>query len=230
MRKLVVFDIDGTLTIGDRLGTQCFFRAFRVEYGLDAITESLDGYRHSTDSGIAHQALSDLWGRAPLAEELLRLQRTYLQLLDEALQAEPRAYRPIGGAAAMLAAVGNRPDLTHALATGNWQAAAQRKLDSAELEVGDLTGAYADDARSREDVLACAIRRGDEASELSGQPVVYVGDRVWDLLAARAVGAAFVGIAAGESAQDLRNAGAETVLPDYQDVEAFLGAVEAAAA
>jgi phosphoglycolate phosphatase-like HAD superfamily hydrolase len=49
-----------------------------------------------------------------------------------------------------------------------------------------------------------------------------VGDGVWDVRAARELGWRFIGIAAGEQAERLREAGAGLIVPNYCPVEAFL--------
>jgi phosphoglycolate phosphatase-like HAD superfamily hydrolase len=54
--------------------------------------------------------------------------------------------------------------------------------------------------------------------------VVYVGDAVWDVKAARNLGYRFVGIGSGANAERLRREGARRVLADYLDRGTFFAA------
>ena len=55
--------------------------------------------------------------------------------------------------------------------------------------------------------------------------LVYVGDGIWDVRAARRLGIGFVGIGEGDREIQLREEGAEIVLPDYEDRDAFVQAI-----
>ena len=52
--------------------------------------------------------------------------------------------------------------------------------------------------------------------------VTYVGDGTWDVEAARQLGWNFIGVGAGEAADQLKRAGAETVIPDFEPTKVFL--------
>ena len=56
--------------------------------------------------------------------------------------------------------------------------------------------------------------------EFSG--FTFIGDGVWDVRAARNLGWNFIGIGAGENAERLRRAGADTIIPDYNPIARFL--------
>lgn len=56
--------------------------------------------------------------------------------------------------------------------------------------------------------------------------VVYIGDAVWDTRACRKLNIPFIGIAEGHDAENLRARGACAVFPDYDDLDAFLAAIE----
>ena len=50
--KIVVFDIDGTLTQTNDADTDCFVRALKDCFALNDIETDWSGYTHSTDAGI----------------------------------------------------------------------------------------------------------------------------------------------------------------------------------
>jgi phosphoglycolate phosphatase-like HAD superfamily hydrolase len=62
-----------------------------------------------------------------------------------------------------------------------------------------------------------------------GERAISVGDGVWDITAARALGIAFVGIAQSDAHEErLRARGARTVLRDFLHITAFREALDAA--
>lgn len=89
--------------------------------------------------------------------------------------------------------------------------------------------ATSDDAFDRDEVIQVAA---DRAKEHYGQrewtSIVYVGDGIWDLRAAKNLGCGFIGIASGNKADVLMRAGAKHVLPDFAEMASFLKAIEAA--
>lgn len=221
--KLVVFDIDGTLTLGDGLGTRCFFEAFETAFGSFGLSRRLDSYRESTDGGIAREVLETALRRAPTDEEMERVKEAYLQLLAQEIGRTPRAYRPVRGADRAVSTLLDAGEWTVSLATGNWRRAAGLKLASASIPIGDPlpAGGFGEDGETRADVLRTALRRATEQSARTLERVVYVGDQMWDLAAARAAGVEFVGIATGGQRRALQDAGAP-VLDDFDCVEVFL--------
>ncbi|MEK7766476.1 MAG: hypothetical protein AAB368_09580 [bacterium] len=112
-----------------------------------------------------------------------------------------------------------------------WEAYAEAavKIESAELPLDGVPLATSSDRMARPEILALAVER---ASSRYGVPVwervVYVGDGVWDVTAARACGIAFGGVGEGNEAAKLSAAGARVVLPDFRDLAAVDSALEAA--
>ncbi len=225
--KLVVFDIDGTLTLGDGLGTHCFFSAFEETFGAAGFERRLEGYAESTDAGIAIEAAERALGRAPEDHEIAAFRHAYLARLEREIRARRSAYRAVPGAAEVMGQVARR-GWSVALATGNWRRAASLKLESARIQPPPVA-ACAEEGVRRPDVLGAAIRLASGHYGSRGfERVVYVGDQPWDLAAASEVGAGFVGIGDGERAKGLRARGAR-VVDDYGDAGGFLDRLEEAA-
>ncbi len=224
--KLAIFDIDGTLTLGDRLGTRLFFRAFAEVYGLEEVDRRLSGYAHSTDSGIAREVLERAWRRDPLAGEIETVKSHYLDLLARALEKNPGAYRQVAGASAALTGVGSERGWKVALASGNWRRAGMMKLESAGIAAGDHVGAFAEDGLSRAEVVSMAVQRAlREAGGRSFGKVVYIGDRNWDVETAVQLGIDFLGVASGGRRDELKDGGACSLVSDYDDYGGFFAAL-----
>jgi phosphoglycolate phosphatase-like HAD superfamily hydrolase len=92
-------------------------------------------------------------------------------------------------------------------------------LNSAGFEIGPIPLGSADDGDTREKILKSSLHKAKavyQAPEFD--KIVYVGDWIWDVRAAKALGWKFIGIAQGEEAKALREAGAETILPDFHEL------------
>lgn len=219
--KLVVFDIDGTLTRTDEVDEVCYVRAFEEELGWAGISTDWAAYPSCTDEAIALEVFARHGNRLPRDGEIERVRRRFLSLLEAALAEGPDLFTEIPGAGEALRRLRSDPGFRVALATGAWEASARLKLRAAGLEVEGIPLATSDDHPSREEIVRRAIARA-EAGSGPFESIVSVGDGVWDLRTARALGVGFVGIGSGERAERLRREGAERVIEDFQDWEAFV--------
>lgn len=227
--KLAVFDIDGTLTLGDGLGTRCFFTAFDEVFGGALADRRLATYAESTDGAIAREAAERALGRAATVAELEAFKGAYLARLETEILAHGSAYQPVPGAERFLPLLASHPDWKVAIATGNWRRAAALKLGTARIPAPPVA-ACSEDGATRAAVLAAAVTSSANAARIEAfESVVYVGDQTWDLAAALEVGAGFVGVASHERGRHLEEAGAR-VVDGYLDPRALVELLEEAAA
>lgn len=224
--RLVLFDVDGTLLSSGRRGLAAFSEALRRTFGTDG---DLSAYRFEgkLDPVIVHELMS----AAGIPEDVVAARREaalslYLDLLEEALAGEPPTLKP--GVAELVARVSASPTVVSALLTGNVKRGARIKLTAAGLWDRFRFGVFGDEAWRRVDLGPIALAR---AFELTGRPfsaaeTVVVGDARADVECGRAIGARVVAVATGRTtAEELRAAGADTVLPDFADVESACEAI-----
>ena len=227
--RLVLFDIDGTLTRTNETDDRCFVIALTEALGAARVDPDWDRYPDVTDSGIAWTAFETHHRAPPSAEELRSLRERFVALLRQEFARDPDLCRAVPGAAAAVDGLAERRGYAVGLATGGWRESAELKLRRAGLWRPDLPFASASDARAREEIMLLAARR---AAASGGVPcfesIVYVGDGAWDLRAARRLGWGFLGIGAGDAGERLKRAGAQRVIADFSDVGVFLDAVAAA--
>lgn len=134
--------------------------------------------------------------------------------------------RAMPGAAAALAALARRREIVQTVVTGNVRPAAKVKLDAFGLGryMDWRVSACGDDEHNeRADLVRLAVERAAELGE-SRLPPVVVGDTPFDVAGAAAAGAHVVAVATGcSTALELREAGADHVLPDLTSTEDLVG-------
>ena len=80
--KLVVFDLDGTLTQTFAVDGACFFQAFAVAFGIEGIDTDWSNYAHTTDSSVMEEVFVERLGRAPEPSEIITFVRCFVELLE----------------------------------------------------------------------------------------------------------------------------------------------------
>jgi len=134
--QLVIFDIDGTLTDTNKVDADCFIRAFYEEFNILHINQNWQDYTHSTDTGITQQIFQKQLGRLPSKEEVLRLKRRFIDLLNQATQ-NSDLFNPVPGATSVISKL-QQLEYHIAIATGGWQDSAKFKLQKAGIDFNNL--------------------------------------------------------------------------------------------
>ncbi|MBN1527924.1 MAG: haloacid dehalogenase-like hydrolase [Thermoleophilaceae bacterium] len=217
---LVLWDIDGTLVDGAGHGRHAFDDAYRAVTGREPAGQVQMAGR--TDRMIAMSMLDgDDTAVTPMLAELERA----LAEREERIRAEGRA---LPGAEAALQALASREGTVQSLLTGNLAANAALKLGAFGLQRWlDLeVGGYGSDPHERRSDLVAVARDRAAAKYSPAVDTVLVGDTPLDVSAAHEAGARAVAVASGPYGVDeLRAAGADSVLPGLADTAQVLAAV-----
>ena len=235
MRKLVLFDIDGTLVLTGGAGIRAMNRA----------CEELVGHPHAL-AGIPVAGrtdriiLTDVVARAGHALDdglLERLRDRYISHLRDEIERPGRtqSFESLGarggvkavmpGIRELLDVLEQRDDVFLGLLTGNFQAGARIKLEHFDLWRYFRCGAYGDDAADRNELVPFALERARRCGlpELAPEHILVVGDTPHDVACARAVGATPVGVATGGfTVEQLRDSGADIVFQDLSGTNEFV--------
>lgn len=219
----LLFDLDGTLVRGQGAGARAMRDAVRQWLGMEDELPSPDT-AGQTDLFI----FRDLLARAGASYEapppgLIEL---YVQRLREEVNRTPGILLP--GVRDVLERSHANGSFRLALATGNIEEGARIKLEPHGLNPFFPVGGYGSDSEERGELVATALERVRRRERDRSLPGVVIGDTPRDVAAARANGLPCVAVATGSfSATALAEAGADHVLPDLSDPEAFFRAVRA---
>ena len=215
--KLLVFDVDGTLTATNRVDGHSFLSAVRAVLPISADLK-WSQFPEVTASGI----LRELWA-AHSTEEYgvveAAVKRHFFGHIESAVASDPEAFLPIRGAQDIFAKV-REAGWTPAIATGGWRRSAELKLVTAGIATRGVPFATASEHERRADIIRHAVRLATEGAE--PRQVVYVGDGSWDVRASRELGIGFVGRAGPHRAPRLLDLGASAVIPDFSDADALI--------
>lgn len=220
--KLVIFDIDGTLTQTSAIDEVCFRAAYSELLELHDISSALETCPHVSDTGITRHIYQTSLARAPHDHEEAAICARVVALLAEHHRRDPAHFAEVSGAVAMLEQLAEKRDWVVAVATGCWRASAEMKLRAAQILLLQKPAGFAEDGPARETIVSAAIERATQHyNRTSFDKIVSVGDGVWDVKTAANLGLSFVGIAEGARAETLRQNGARHIVPDFSDGASF---------
>jgi phosphoglycolate phosphatase len=225
-RRLVLFDIDGTLLSAGKVSARSFEAALREVFGTTGDVARFD-YSGKTDPQIVRELMQgagfsdvEIEQRRPLALSRYR-EDLAASIRPEHIQAKP-------GVLALLEALGQRSNVTLGLLTGNLEPTARMKLAPLDANRFFPFGAFGSDDENRYRLPAIALDRAREAAGIrfEGPDVVIVGDSVHDVLCGRELGVRAVAVATGKtSAERLAEVGPDALLADLSDTGAAVGAI-----
>ena len=215
--RVLVFDIDGTLTETNRVDTYHYESAVRSAFP-DVTVDSVNDFAEFTDAGI----LREIWERHGAGEYEpveRQVEADLIAGLTDASRRDPGQFAPVPGAREIFSAVQDTGWIP-AMATGAWRRSATLKLDVAAIPVNGVPLATSSERTRRADIIRLAVQRA--ARGVEPEEVVYVGDGTWDLRACSELGIGFVGRITPGSGPRLAAAGVTALIPDYGEPENLL--------
>jgi phosphoglycolate phosphatase-like HAD superfamily hydrolase len=223
-RKLLLFDIDGTLLASGGAGERALRQAVLERFGVDDDLKTIE-IAGRTDSGIARQVLKK-YGKPETPEEIAAFLDTYLHHL--ALYLPQIQGRLLPGIIPLLDALKNRTDVVLALLTGNVERGAKLKLSHYGVWHYFEFGAYADDHYDRNELGHFARQRAKakHGLEFPSEQIYVLGDTPHDIACARAIGAKAIAIATGGSSRErLAEHSPDFLFDDLSDLPSVFAAI-----
>ena len=219
-RKLLLWDIDGTILHTGKAGETALGHAMQKLHGVNRGLQGLE-IAGRTDRWIVEQLLArDGFPRGE--REIARFLDAYVEQLAEELPRRQGGLHP--GILGILEEAHRRPDLVQGLLTGNIEKGARLKLSRYGVNHYFEFGAFADDSAIRNELGPHAKRRARDrhGEEFPPERIYIIGDTPHDVACARAIGAKAIAVATGSfSRKQLEACGADAVFTDLGHPETF---------
>lgn len=225
-RKLILFDIDGTLLTTNGRGRDAFRTAIERIFNRP-FDDSQISFSGKTDQQILGEILDAMgitgvpgdaaWTKA------LNLYRSFMRARLTA-----REVVVLPGVHALLQRLGEMPDIQLGLLTGNLEDMAYHKLRLASLDAYFPFGAFGSDHADRYELPAIAVSRAADhvGYGYEGEAVVIVGDTEHDIGCAKAASAFSVAVCTGRaSRKELEHFRPHVIMDDLSETDQFLRAV-----
>src|SRR5216110_3583159 len=220
-KRLLLFDIDGTLIHSGGAGVYALKSAFKERFGID---DDLHGIEIAgmTDSGIVVSVLNK--HQIPVTNEnVSAFLDSYVHFLS--LELPRREGKLLPGVLELLEELKSRPHLVLALLTGNVSRGAQLKLEHYGVWHLFEFGAFADDHQDRNQLGSFARARAREkhGREFSASQIDVIGDTPPDIACGKAFGARTIAVATGTWSRDeLAKHQPDFLIDDLSNVETIM--------
>jgi phosphoglycolate phosphatase-like HAD superfamily hydrolase len=196
MRRIILFDIDGTLIRGGP-AKHSFVDAMVETYGTPGDFERVS-FAGKTDPQIVQELLAGAGiSNAQIVDRLDLMFERYLVNLEARLPADPVTVLP--GVSELLDALDDVDDVGVGLLTGNVVGGARLKLSSGGLWERFTFGSYGSDHAERDELPSIAVQRARDlwGDRVAAEHAVVVGDTPKDVQCGRAGGTRTLAVATG---------------------------------
>jgi phosphoglycolate phosphatase-like HAD superfamily hydrolase len=228
-RRVILWDVDGTLLSAGPIGRDAFFAGAGDALGREVVDDGSVHMSGKTDPLIALEILERAGVHGDDARDALPVVLEGLtRNLAGGRHRIPAEGRLHAGVAEVLERLHAEPDVVQTVVSGNLAVNARIKVAAFGLErFLDLdVGAYGSDDPDRDRLVPIAMERVRERYGYAPAPgeAWVIGDTARDLACARAAGARCLLVATGRIAfHDLEPLGAEGVRTDLSDAAAVAG-------
>jgi len=224
-KRLLLFDIDGTLIHSGGAGVHALKSAFTERFGIIDDLHDIE-IAGMTDSGIVVSILNK--HKIPATNEnISAFLDSYVHFLS--LELPRRTGKLLPGVLELLEKLKSRPDLVLALLTGNVSRGAQLKLEHYGVWHFFEFGAFADDHhdRNRLGTVARARAREKHGRQFSASEIDVIGDTPRDIACGKAFGARTIAVATGTWSRDqLAKYQPDFLIDDLSDVEGVINTLD----
>jgi len=218
--KLIVFDIDGTLTNTKEVDDKCFIKAFETTFQLDIKDQIWADLKNVTDWGITEEIIYQRLNRKPSEAEYQRMHDNHVANLKTEKIRAPKQFEAVLGANQFIHQLVTKNNYKVGLATGAWEQAALVKLEVINLEPNKIPFSNSDYHKTREGITLHAIEQAKSMYQQEFDEIIYFGDGEWDYTTCKNLNIKFIGIDSTNN-QKLKKLGAKTVFTNFLDATAI---------
>jgi len=203
-KRLVLFDIDGTILSGGRVWKDTYFAAAEKVLGRP-LEEPPVSFGGKTDPQICHELLDYLeYDPDPTKREntVHKILNFYLDEIEEKLK-EPHKidFKKHPGVPELIHYLKQRDEVKCALLTGNIERGAFLKLSLVDLHKEFEWGAFGSDHANRYELPRIAQKKAHEKYGLlfQGSEIVIIGDTPHDVNCGKSLGVKSIAVATGKT-------------------------------
>lgn len=193
-KKLILWDLDGTLMHCGADGTKALNETFRKLYGVeDAFSKA--GIGHAMDAVILDRIMES---NKLDKRELEKVKGEYIVILDEILSRNPDK-RILPGVRELLEHIHVSAGSYSALLTSNLRMGAETKLKSVGLDRYFHVGGFGDDFGEKWDAALKGIREAEDhfGVKFENENIYIIGDSIYDIECAKRIEVVSIGVATG---------------------------------
>jgi phosphoglycolate phosphatase len=220
-KRLLLFDIDGTLIHSGGAGVEALKRALKERFGIEDDLHDIE-FAGVTDAGIVNSILKK-HNLPTSAENVAAFLDSYVHFLPKELPEREGQLLP--GVLELLEKLKTRKHVILALLTGNLSRGAQLKLSHYGVWHFFEFGAFADDHHDRNQLGSFARARAKEkhGCEFSADEIDVIGDTPRDIACGKALGARTIAVATGSwSREKLAQHAPDVLIDDFSDVDRLI--------
>lgn len=218
MNKLILFDIDGTLTEHPIGHIEAHAVAYQKVFGMYGSIYMID-YDGKPDRRITKEVLTKLGIEE---SEIERKMPEFLQVMGEYYDALKPYIKPklLPGVLETLEKLKSDENVLIGIVTGNIERIAWDKLQAAGIDNYFKLGGFGNESDSRPELVRLAIERARTEYGFDGDNIYLIGDTPVDIHAGKTAGVHTIGVATGAYSQEvLLEAGATNTIPDLLQLE-----------
>jgi phosphoglycolate phosphatase len=226
-KRLVLFDIDETITYSDGAGRRAvsFALSKLLNVSPEATRISMSG---KTDPQILHEILEN--SGYPLEERDAKFHEwteIYLGALESEIQ-KPNTYNLHNGVKEIILHLHDNEDAYLGLLTGNIERGARLKLGLFDLNSYFPIGAYGSDNHDRMALPAIAHARAEEhyCEKFTPDQIIIIGDAENDIKCAKGYGAVSLAVNTGKTTREqLESLKPDFLFPSLANMDEILTAI-----
>jgi phosphoglycolate phosphatase len=214
-KKLILWDLDGTLMHCGADGTKALNETFRKLYGVeDAFSKA--GIGHAMDAVILDRIMES---NKLEKDGLDRVKQEYIGILDSILSQNPNK-RILPGIRELLEHIHRSENSFNALLTSNLRIGAETKLKSVGLDQYFQVGGFGDDFGEKWDAAVKGIQEAEDHYNVKFEKenIYIIGDSIYDIECAKNIEVVSIGVATGWADYEmLKSKGPDYLYVDLSD-------------
>ncbi|TLU82283.1 MAG: hydrolase [Chlorobium sp.] len=197
LKKLVLFDIDGTLLKVGNINRSILADALMEVYGTAGSTGT-HNFAGKMDNSIIFEVLQNAGlSSHEIAAQFDRARETYIGMFRSNTSVSDVTL--LEGVRELLDRLSASTELLLGLLTGNFEGSGRHKLLLPGIDHYFPFGAFADDGNHRNDLPPVAVEKAHRlcGKKFSDQDIIIIGDTEHDIICARTVNAKSIAVASG---------------------------------